>query len=269
MNEGLKLPNKPLSEMTLNEQLEELCPEPKIESTCETGKEGNQMDFLNELRTKAEQMGVHDDLTRRPSWAPRILVGEELLVLLYELSWLGENDLAVARLWSRFTDPRRGPVGCEGFELRAGETHNGKKIWTAQYFDKNKVLLNLKKQMDSTNDPRFLSALDDFRRQTEARIGGWSFGPNWSWSRKPGRLEKLKRAVQLGQARVMDFAGAADEQMRAAGRYFGHCCCCGRALTDPQSIELGIGPECRHKFGLSPAQSPGALVIGGQEVTAR
>lgn len=27
----------------------------------------------------------------------------------------------------------------------------------------------------------------------------------------------------------------------------GKCCCCGRALTDPESIELGIGPICREK----------------------
>jgi len=29
----------------------------------------------------------------------------------------------------------------------------------------------------------------------------------------------------------------------------GRCCRCGRTLTDPTSIELGIGPECRSKSG--------------------
>jgi len=28
----------------------------------------------------------------------------------------------------------------------------------------------------------------------------------------------------------------------------GKCCRCGRLLTDPTSIELGIGPECRKRF---------------------
>jgi len=28
-----------------------------------------------------------------------------------------------------------------------------------------------------------------------------------------------------------------------------HCCCCGRALLDAQSVEIGIGPVCREKFG--------------------
>lgn len=30
----------------------------------------------------------------------------------------------------------------------------------------------------------------------------------------------------------------------------GACCRCGRTLTDPTSIELGIGPECRAKMGV-------------------
>jgi hypothetical protein len=30
----------------------------------------------------------------------------------------------------------------------------------------------------------------------------------------------------------------------------GHCGRCGRTLTDPESIELGIGPECKKTMGL-------------------
>jgi len=30
----------------------------------------------------------------------------------------------------------------------------------------------------------------------------------------------------------------------------GRCCACNRVLTDPTSIDLGIGPECRSKVGL-------------------
>lgn len=29
----------------------------------------------------------------------------------------------------------------------------------------------------------------------------------------------------------------------------GRCACCGRALTDPASIERGVGPECAKKIG--------------------
>ena len=34
------------------------------------------------------------------------------------------------------------------------------------------------------------------------------------------------------------------------GQETGVCCCCNRELTDPKSIELGIGPICAEKWGL-------------------
>jgi hypothetical protein len=34
------------------------------------------------------------------------------------------------------------------------------------------------------------------------------------------------------------------------GQHTGTCSCCGRELTNKLSIELGIGPICREKFGL-------------------
>ena len=30
----------------------------------------------------------------------------------------------------------------------------------------------------------------------------------------------------------------------------GRCCACNRVLTDPTSIDLGVGPECRSKMGV-------------------
>ena len=53
-----------------------------------------------------------------------------------------------------------------------------------------------------------------------------------------------RRAVELAKARVLEFAGAPDTQMQMAGRLCGHCCVCYKALTDPISLERGIGPEC-------------------------
>jgi hypothetical protein len=42
-----------------------------------------------------------------------------------------------------------------------------------------------------------------------------------------------------------------------------HCACCGRALLDSVSVELGIGPECRSHFraDLSPEQQKTANVL--------
>jgi hypothetical protein len=45
---------------------------------------------------------------------------------------------------------------------------------------------------------------------------------------------------------------AAEDPAKAAalyGREVGECSCCGRELTDPRSISLGIGPICARKFG--------------------
>jgi hypothetical protein len=52
------------------------------------------------------------------------------------------------------------------------------------------------------------------------------------------------RAVALAKARVLDFAGAPGVQMQLAGRLCGQCFHCFRALTDPISLERGIGPDC-------------------------
>ena len=36
----------------------------------------------------------------------------------------------------------------------------------------------------------------------------------------------------------------------AFGKETGNCACCGRPLSDPTSVELGIGPICISKWGL-------------------
>lgn len=38
--------------------------------------------------------------------------------------------------------------------------------------------------------------------------------------------------------------------VKVQGQRTGQCCCCGRELTNEVSIELGIGPICRERFGL-------------------
>lgn len=35
-----------------------------------------------------------------------------------------------------------------------------------------------------------------------------------------------------------------------SARHAGRCCRCGRMLTDPESIEAGLGPECRSIMGV-------------------
>ncbi len=38
--------------------------------------------------------------------------------------------------------------------------------------------------------------------------------------------------------------------MREIGKETGKCCCCGRELTDPESVAAGIGPICATNWGL-------------------
>ena len=58
------------------------------------------------------------------------------------------------------------------------------------------------------------------------------------------RHQLRRRAIGLAKARVLEFAGAPGAQMQAAGRLSGHCFNCFRELTDPISLERGIGPDC-------------------------
>lgn len=55
--------------------------------------------------------------------------------------------------------------------------------------------------------------------------------------------------VSLIQA-VEDAAADPYKAAKVYGMATGTCSCCGRELTNKLSIELGIGPICREKFGL-------------------
>jgi hypothetical protein len=58
----------------------------------------------------------------------------------------------------------------------------------------------------------------------------------------------LQRFLKLAKAEAFDD----NEAMEADGIRFQHegkCCICARPLTHPESITMGIGPECRGKIG--------------------
>lgn len=50
-------------------------------------------------------------------------------------------------------------------------------------------------------------------------------------------------------ARVIEVAANPAASAKAYGLKTGSCSCCGRELTNGESIELGIGPICRDKYG--------------------
>ena len=63
---------------------------------------------------------------------------------------------------------------------------------------------------------------------------------------------KLLTVRECGAEREAKIVAVAQNPLDAAvayGRLTGSCSCCGRQLTDPVSIEKGIGPICETKFG--------------------
>jgi hypothetical protein len=59
-----------------------------------------------------------------------------------------------------------------------------------------------------------------------------------SWAYEPGLISKVAKG--WGRLTV--------EQAAEYGKLYGRCMICGRTLTDPESIERGIGPICAGKL---------------------
>lgn len=76
---------------------------------------------------------------------------------------------------------------------------------------------------------------------------GWVFVKSVSddrlGSQKPGATYRGKYEAELKLIAADPLAAAI-----AFGRETGTCCCCGRTLTNPESIEAGIGPICATRF---------------------
>jgi hypothetical protein len=59
----------------------------------------------------------------------------------------------------------------------------------------------------------------------------------WRFEYAPGMVHKLRPEHKLTL-----------EEAKAFGALYGTCCCCGRTLTNEESIENGIGPICAGKW---------------------
>jgi len=66
-------------------------------------------------------------------------------------------------------------------------------------------------------------------------------------------LSLFKARLGLAEPKVRsmlaEFEADPLEAAKRYGKLSGRCCSCGRDLTDPASIEMGIGPICATKFG--------------------
>jgi hypothetical protein len=64
-----------------------------------------------------------------------------------------------------------------------------------------------------------------------------------------GELHRSRACTDAHLALIVEAAKNPQEQAVAYGRLTGSCSCCGRELTDPRSVEMGIGPICAGRFG--------------------
>jgi hypothetical protein len=83
--------------------------------------------------------------------------------------------------------------------------------------------------------------------QSETEMGEYGLKPKYLGKVTPAGCDS-----RLSDTVKETIMGAANDPLNAAIRYgkvSGECSCCGRELTDPKSIEAGIGPICATKFG--------------------
>jgi hypothetical protein len=234
------------------------------------------------LRQRAEsEVFIQDTADRRPSWAPPLILGEELGTICCELGYLSGDDKWIARLWAQFATPKRSGtwlrehastlplagLACRGFQLHIGGTRGPLE----------NMLFEAQRRESGTwrfgPTHRFFNYTSPHRREWERLISERERAPtiynteqakacvaectrmiaaidveDLAAAKAHRHRQNLRaRALELAQARVLDFIGAPDAQMQLAARLWGHCCICGKGLTDPVSLERGIGPDCYAK----------------------
>lgn len=64
-----------------------------------------------------------------------------------------------------------------------------------------------------------------------------------------GRFHPVAACDAVTKGEVIAVASDPHSAAKAYGMRTGSCSCCGRVLTNGLSVELGIGPICRDKFG--------------------
>jgi conjugative element/phage-associated large polyvalent protein/uncharacterized protein DUF6011 len=263
------------------------------------------------LRQRAEtEVAAHGTEGRRASWAPPLILGEDLALACLELDYLTNDDKLIGRLWATFATPKRSSrwlrehtstlplreAHCRGFERYAGATRPPRSalLFEAQRTESGEwrfgpqecfpsyrsergsayaweQLIRDREQARLTySQPEQTDALERRLAELDKQIAAIDADDHVKATAHRERQQLRQRALELARARILDFIGAPDAQMQLAARLWGHCCTCGKELTDPISLERGIGPDClehRTKTARSLAQdghSPEniAVVIG-------
>jgi hypothetical protein len=64
-----------------------------------------------------------------------------------------------------------------------------------------------------------------------------------------GKFLSVRECTSEQEAKVLEIARDPKGAAIAYGRLMGNCACCGRQLTDANSVAMGIGPVCAENFG--------------------
>lgn len=64
-----------------------------------------------------------------------------------------------------------------------------------------------------------------------------------------GKFVRSRDCSALQEQQVLDVCADPKQAAIAYGKQFGICCVCNRTLTDPTSVEAGIGPICADRMG--------------------
>lgn len=119
----------------------------------------------------------------------------------------------------------------------------------------------------SAIEAMFQTARDNGLNKLAFRAGGLTISPAKATSKNAGALYVKRGDDYMGKimgGRFMPVSGAdagvletlrvvavnPSQAARDYGKRTGICCCCGRELTDPESIAAGIGPICESNWGL-------------------
>ncbi|HEX8883801.1 MAG TPA: DUF6011 domain-containing protein [Noviherbaspirillum sp.] len=111
----------------------------------------------------------------------------------------------------------------------------------------------------------FASALESGIQKPKLRLGDFRFSPAKPEGKNPGaiyvkaggeymgkiadaKFYPVKACSDAQRAEIVATASSPKEAAIAYGKKTGCCACCGRELTDPTSVEMGIGPICASKY---------------------
>jgi Family of unknown function (DUF6011) len=236
--------------------------------------------LFEKLRLQAESDTVNAGTDkRRPSWGPALVLGDEILTALADLNH-SIPDKKVARLWATFRGPdkvttylrndvSRLPMPearVRAFELRLGTDRSGERLLQAKRDSTGLWSVNTYIRSRFPRWQEFYRANNQaYVRRRAEQYRQWINGSNIE---QPALIDELAKAEaelalyaevqeahaaygrqqqafgELVKQRVAEFAGDPFAQMIAGAHVTGNCCICGRSLTDPLSLERGIGPEC-------------------------